>query len=122
MKGFREFILRGNLLELAVGFIMATAFNAVVTAFTGLIIQIIGAIVGAKSVGAIMAGPVDLGPFVNAVIAFLIIAAVVYFAIVVPYTAWQNRGKTPEQIAAESQPLPSSEELLIQIRDLLAQR
>ncbi|MGI8768873.1 MAG: MscL family protein [Propionibacteriaceae bacterium] len=61
MKGFTKFLLRGNLVELAVAFIIGTAFAAVVSAFTALVIAIIGAIMKVQKIGAIMIGSVDIG-------------------------------------------------------------
>lgn len=117
MNGFTKFLLRGNLVELAVAFIIGTAFAAVVSAFTALVIAIIGAIMKVQKIGAIMIGSVDIGPFVNSVITFVIMAAVIYFAIVTPYEKFKARKKVEEpEVAA------SSEELLTEIRDLLASR
>jgi len=121
MKGFKEFLLRGNLIELAVAFIIGTAFAAVVTAFTGLILGIIAAIVGTPEVGKLIVGPeghqVDLAPFINAVISFGIMAAVLYFAIVLPYEKFKARKKVEEpEVAA------TAEDLLTEIRDLLKTR
>jgi len=121
MKGFKEFLLRGNLIELAVAFIIGTAFAAVVTAFTALVISIIAAIVGTPEIGKLIVGPeghqADLAPFINSVIAFVIMAAVVYFGIVVPYDKFKARKKVEEPEAAAT-----TEDLLTEIRDLLKTR
>ena len=121
MKGFKDFLMRGNLIELAVAFIIGTAVAAVVTAFTGLILGIIGAIVGSPEVGKLLVGSpghqVDLAPFINSVISFVIVAAAVYFAVVKPYEAWKARKKVEEPEASAT-----SEELLAEIRDLLKTR
>ncbi len=111
MSGFKNFLLRGNLVELAVAFIMATAFGAVITAFTAWVMAKIPAtedtFKGAKEG--------DLGFFLNSLIAFVVIAAVVDFFVVVPYTKAKERffpspaPGTPEDIT-----------LLKEIRDLLA--
>lgn len=121
MKGFKEFLMQGNLLELAVAFIIGTAFAAVVSAFTALIIGIIAAIIGTPEVGQLLIGTeghqVDIAPFINSVIAFVIMAAVVYFGIVMPYEKYKARKKVeePEEVA-------TTEELLVEIRDLLKTR
>lgn len=121
MKGFKDFLMRGNLIELAVAFIMATAFAAVVAAFTALVIGIIAAIIGTPEVGQLLVGSeghqVDLAPFINSVIAFIIMAAVIYFGIVTPYEKYKERKKVeePEEVA-------TTEELLVEIRDLLKTR
>lgn len=121
MKGFKEFLMQGNLIELAIAFIIGTAFAAVVTAFTGLILGVIAAIVGTPEVGQLLVGTpghqVDLAPFINAVISFVIVAAAVYFGVVKPYEAFKARKKVEEPEA-----VVTSEELLAEIRDLLKTR
>jgi large conductance mechanosensitive channel len=87
-KGFRDFILRGNVMDLAVAVIIGAAFTAIVTAFTADIINpLLGAFLGKPSFDWIVdvhGGKVLLGAFVNAVITFLILAGVVYFFLVTP--------------------------------------
>ncbi len=121
MKGFKEFLMQGNLIELAVAFIVGTAFAAVVTAFTGLILSIIGALIGSPEFGTILVGPeghqVDIAPFFNSIVSFVLLAAVVYFAIVKPYERFKERKKVEEPEA-----VATSEELLAEIRDLLKTR
>lgn len=118
LKGFKEFVLRGNLVELAVAFIMATAFAAVVTETVNLLMSMVAKLSGGRQVdfGAFKPGGLPVGTWVTAVISFLILAAVVYFAIVVPYNRLQARR------ARGDEPTPPSEEvtLLTEIRDLLA--
>ena len=115
MTGFRNFILRGNLVELAVAFIMATAFAAVVLATVDLIMGLVGKIGGQPDFKGWEPGGLPFGAWVTAVISFLVLAAIVYFLVVKPYTAARERffpspePGTPEDI-----------ELLRQIRDLLA--
>lgn len=123
MSGFKNFLLRGNLVETAVGLIMALSFSAVVTAFTNLLMAFVYKIFGAKDVDHILIwkdkyghGGIDLAPFINAVIAFVILAAVVYFLVVVPYT------KAKEKYFPDEAAGPSEAELLTQIRDSLAAR
>ncbi len=89
IKGFRDFILRGNVVDLAVAVIIGTAFGAVVTALTTDIISpLIAAIIGKPSFGALIltvsGSPVRYGDFLNALIDFVLKASVVYFFIVVP--------------------------------------
>ena len=116
MSGFKNFLLRGNLVEVAVAFIMATSFAVVVKAFTDMLTAYVGKVFGAQTVGTMVLGGVDVAPFVNAVIAFVITAAVVYFLVVTPYTKAKERF-FPEEAAG-----PSELELLTQIRDSLATR
>ena len=78
MKGFKDFVMRGNLVELAVAFVMAAAFAAVLTTFTNWLLSLIPA-------GATNFGDTKFGLFLTALVSFLVIAAVVYFFIVTPY-------------------------------------
>ncbi len=89
MKGFRSFITRGNLIELAVAVVIGTAFTAVVTAIVGDLITPLIAAIGGKPNFASLTFTVNhsrflYGAFLNAAVSFLIIAAVVYFLIVSP--------------------------------------
>jgi large conductance mechanosensitive channel len=114
MSGFKNFILRGNLVELAVAFIMATAFAAVVTAFTAIVLDLIGKAGGTPDFSNYAPGGVHVGVFITAVITFLIIAAVVYFLVVKPYTVARERFfPSPEPGT------PEDVKLLQEIRDLL---
>jgi len=85
VKGFREFITRGNLLELAVAVVVGTAFTAVVTAIVkDLITPLIAAIWKQPNFSTVQGSKFLSGDFINALIAFVIIALVVYFLIVLP--------------------------------------
>ncbi len=85
LKGFRDFILRGNVVDLAVAVVMGAAFGAVVTSVVkNVITPVIGLAAGAPDFSAIRTGPVMWGNLLNDVLSFLILAAVVYFLIVVP--------------------------------------
>jgi large conductance mechanosensitive channel len=117
MTGFKNFILRGNLVELAVAFIMATAFAAVVTAMVAIIMDLVGKIGGTPNFSAYTPGGVHVGGFITALISFLVIAAVVYFLVVKPYTV------TKERYFPSPEPgTPEDVKLLQEIRDLLAQQ
>jgi large conductance mechanosensitive channel len=117
MTGFKNFILKGNLIELAVAFIMGLAFAAVVTATVKLIMDLIGKVGGTPNFSAYKPGGVSVGAWITAVLSFLILAAVVYFFIVVPYTKAKER-----YFPADEPGTPADVELLTQIRDLLAGR
>jgi len=92
MAGFKDFVLRGNVVDLAVGVIIGAAFGGIIDSVTkDVITPIIGMAGGQPDFSAIKAGPIGLGNFLNAVIAFLIKAAVVYFVIVKPFTALMAR-------------------------------
>jgi large conductance mechanosensitive channel len=112
MSGFKNFLLRGNLVELAVAFIMGAAFASVITAFTALITANLPGLDGTFK----GAEEGDAGFFLNALIAFILLAAVVYFFIVVPYTKAKERF-FPTEAPGE----PADVALLTEIRDLLAQ-
>ena len=126
LKGFRDFIMRGNVIELAVAVVIGTAFNNVVTQFTKSFVEpLIRLISGGKAVsGAITLsgkGPdavkMDIGGFINALLAFLITAAVVYFVFVYPMNKLAERRKRGEVPEPEA---PSDEvRLLTEIRDVL---
>jgi large conductance mechanosensitive channel len=101
MKGFRTFILRGNVIDLAVGVVIGAAFGAVVTALVkDLITPFIAAIVGKpdfSSIGfKIGSTPFPIGDFINAVVTFLLISAAVYFFIVLPVNTLIARAKRGE--------------------------
>jgi large conductance mechanosensitive channel len=88
-KGFRDFILRGNVMDLAVAVIIGAAFTAIVTSLTANIINpLLGAFIGKPNfdylVANIHGGEVKYGSFITAVVNFLILAAVVYFFLVLP--------------------------------------
>jgi large conductance mechanosensitive channel len=88
MSGFRDFILRGNVVDLAVGVIIGAAFGGVVDSLTkDVITPIIGMIGGQPDFSAIKAGSIAIGAFINAIISFVIKALVVYFLVVKPFAA-----------------------------------
>jgi len=113
MKGFKDFVMRGNLVELAVAFIMATAFAAVVTAFTQIVLDLIGKAGGTPNFSGYTPGGVHVGVFITAVITFLIIAAVVYFFVVKPYEVAKARFTTATEAEV------TEIDLLTEIRDSL---
>jgi large conductance mechanosensitive channel len=119
MSGFKNFILRGNLVELAVAFIMATAFAAVVTSTVALIMDLIGKVGDQPDFSEYNPGGVSVGAWITAVIAFVIMAAVVYFFIVMPYTKAKERFFP---VGEDEAGTPEDVRLLQEIRDLLAQR
>ena len=103
LRGFRDFVLRGNVLDLAVAVVIGGAFGAVITALVkDILTPLIGAIVGQPDFSAYTAtvnGSIFLiGDFINAVIAFLLIAAAIYFFVVIPINAMvarRRRGEPP---------------------------
>ncbi|ROR90005.1 MscL family protein [Nocardioides aurantiacus] len=111
MSGFKNFLLRGNLIDLAVAVIIGTAFGAVVTTFTNWLT----ALLPESTKQYFTNEPNTFGAFLNAVISFVILAAVVYFFIVTPYTKAKER-----YFPSPAPGTPEDIELLRQIRDLLA--
>lgn len=96
LKGFRDFILRGNVLDLAVGVIMGGAFGTVVTSLVkDVFTPFIGNLVGKPDFSAIAYQHIMVGNFLNAVIAFLLVAISVYFFIVLPANALMARFMKP---------------------------
>lgn len=129
MKGFKEFIMRGNVIELAVAVIIGAAFTAIVNSLVeGIFNPIIAAIFNADEISKAVwqIGPVSLGvgQVLGAVINFVLIALVVYFVIIVPINKLNEaayvRRHGHKPVAEEA--APSEAELLTEIRDLLAAR
>lgn len=129
MNGFKEFIMRGNVIELAVAVIIGAAFTSIVNAIVDSIINpIIAAIFNADEINSavLQIGPVTLGigAVIGALINFLLIAIVIYFCIIMPINKLNERlylkrhGTLPEPEEAAA----SETELLAEIRDLLASR
>ena len=113
LKGFRDFILRGNVIDLAVAVVIGAAFSAVVTSLVqDVITPLIGAIVGQPDFSAITLGPIRIGNFLNAVIAFLLVAVVIYFFVVAPMNRLMARFKP---VPPEPQPTRPCPECLSEI-------
>ncbi|MFV0427123.1 MAG: large conductance mechanosensitive channel protein MscL [Beutenbergiaceae bacterium] len=131
IKGFKEFILRGNVIELAIAVVIGSAFAAVVDTFVSAIVQPILAVFGSVDAAGLgidlRAGDtvdgvdptfLDLGVILNALIVFLITALVVYFVFVLPMNAYTERMKKLKGVT-DDEPEPTEAELLTEIRDLL---
>ena len=121
IKGFRDFIMRGNVIDLAVAFVAGAAFTALVGSFSSALIEpLIGIALG----GGIDAGSleingqiIDFTALINALITFVITMMILYFVFVAPMNAWRKRTEAAEDAG------PTETELLVEIRDLLrAQR
>jgi len=121
LKGFKDFLVRGNVVDLAVGFVIGVAFTAVVTQFTASFLEpLIRVLSGGEELGGTFTvrGEVfDWAAFVNVVIAFVLTAAAVYFVVVLPMNRLAERRRRGEEPA----PAAPSEEvrLLTEIRDAL---
>ena len=118
MKGFRNFVLRGNLVELAVAFVMAAAFAAVVTAFVQVVLDVVGKVGGSPDFSDYRPGGIHIGSLLTALVAFLILSAVVYFFIVLPYMTARERFREAPADTAPTEDVV----LLTEIRDLLRGR
>ncbi|MFR9805518.1 large conductance mechanosensitive channel protein MscL [Pseudonocardia sp. RS010] len=124
LKGFKDFILRGNVVDLAVAVVIGAAFTAIVTAFTGSIIQpLLNAItppdVPALGIQLQADKPstlINFSEVIAAAINFLIVAAIVYFVFVLPIQSIRGRRKRGEEPGPAE---PTDVELLAEIRDLL---
>ena len=124
LKGFRDFILQGNVVELATAVIIGGAFTAIVTAFSDKIINpLIAAVGGAEGPAlqiplkeGVPEATLDIGAVITAAINFLIVAAIVYFIIIVPMNKLnelRKRGAPEEEVP------PTTEDLLGDIREIL---
>ena len=120
-KGFRDFLMRGNIVDLAVAFVIGVAFAAVVEAFSkDFIGSILAKIGGSPNFNSVSIGGILIGTTITALISFLITSAAVYFAVVVPMNKLMSlRRRREEEVAVAT---PEDIALLTEIRDLLAQR
>lgn len=135
LKGFKEFIVRGNVIDLAVAVVIGAAFTGIVTAIVGSVLNpAIGALFNAEdlatalpvSIPTVSGGTATMyfGAVIAAIIQFLLVAIVVYFGLIVPINYVKRvsfRRRTEPDAAAEPAP-PTELELLAEIRDLLAAR
>jgi large conductance mechanosensitive channel len=122
LKGFKQFILRGNVVELAIAVVIGVAFNAVIQALVrDILTPLIAAIAGKPNFATLhfkLHGSVFLyGDVINYLIDFLAVAAAIYFLVVVPLNAMNARRRRGEEEPAE---VPEDIQLLTEIRDLLA--
>jgi large conductance mechanosensitive channel len=124
LKGFRDFMMRGNVADLAVAVIIGGAFGQVVNSLVSdVLTPLIGALGGTPDFSVWKLGPVAMGKFVNAVVNFLIVGAAVYFLIVLPMTKVQKLLRKQAEEAPPSPPEPSEEvKLLREILETLKSR
>ncbi|MFO0580821.1 MAG: large conductance mechanosensitive channel protein MscL [Anaeromyxobacter sp.] len=118
LKGFKDFIARGNVVDLAVGVIMGGAFGGIVASLVAdVITPFLGMLFGKPDFSGIALGSIMIGKFLNSVVSFLLVSIGVYFFIVTP----MNRLKKAEAPPPPAGPTPD-QKLLSEIRDLLAKR
>ena len=111
LKGFRDFLLRGNVVELAVAVVAGAAFNAIVSSLVkDVLMQILALIVGKPDFGRIVltlhGTPIYIGNFLNAVVSFTIVAAALYFLIILPLKKLEERVKKPQAAAVVTKDCP----------------
>lgn len=119
MSGLKNFLMRGNVVELAVAVVIAGAFGKVVETMVALIMDLVGKVGGTPDFSNWAPGGMKIGAFITAVIAFVILAAVVYFMVVLPYEKAKERFFPAEEDAPTIDP---NTELLKEIRDALRAR
>ena len=118
LKGFRDFLVRGNLIELAVAFVIGLAFATVVTSFVdNILMPIIGKFGGQPDFSGIDVLDIPVGAFINDLVSFVLIAAAVYFIVVMPYNRIRELRKKEEP--DEAKQLEETVLLLREIRDAL---
>ncbi|GAA2000261.1 large conductance mechanosensitive channel protein MscL [Brevibacterium samyangense] len=124
-KGFKDFLLRGNVIELATAVIVGAAFTAVVTAISDNVINPVIASIGSPDTSALTwtirpalaeTTTIDLGAVITAAINFLIVAGVVYFVFIAPMNKLASLRKVDEPEEVEA---PTTDEILGEIRDIL---
>ncbi|MBB5870469.1 large conductance mechanosensitive channel [Allocatelliglobosispora scoriae] len=124
LKGFRDFITRGNVVDLAVGIVIGAAFGAVINQFTQSFLEpLIKVLTGGNEVGGIFkinGVPFDYGAFINAVITFLLTALALYFFVVVPVNRMNERRARAGKLAPEE--MSDEVRLLTEIRDGISRR
>jgi large conductance mechanosensitive channel len=107
LKGFRDFILRGNVVDLAVAVIIGTAFGAVVTSLTkDIILQFVAAVLKTPDFSTLAfdlhGTPIKYGSFLNATINFVIVAGVIYFFVVLPLNYLLAKVKGPDAVTVKT--------------------
>lgn len=126
LKGFKDFIMQGNVIDLAVAVVIGTAFATIVDAFTTAIINPLIALLGGDSemgfaVQILENNPetvMDFGMLITAIINFMLIAAIIYFVLVAPMNKFKEAAARRQGIEAPA----TDNELLVEIRDLLSGR
>ena len=120
LKGFKDFLMRGNVVDLAVAVVIGAAFGTVVKAFADVIMSLIGKIGGESNFDLWRPGDVPLGAFLTALVAFLMVAAAIYFVVVMPLNKLAERRAMG--IEPETQAPSEAVALLTEIRDALRAR
>ena len=123
IQEFKTFVLKGNVVDLAVGVLIGAAFGKVVESFTNGIIKPLLNAVGGNPDVSLTLWVFDLGTVITAVLSFLIAAVVIFFLVVKPMnTLFAFTMKKADEKPAEPSPIPEDVKLLMEIRDLLKMR
>ena len=132
IKGFKDFILRGNVIDLAVAVVIGAAFSALVNTVVEAIINPVLALFMKQDAGGNIGFTVQglygevtfpIGNLITAIVTFLVTALVVYLVFVYPMNTWKERQAAKVGVDQDKEePLPTEQELLVQIRDLLEER
>ena len=110
VKEFKEFLLRGNVIDLAVAVIIGAAFSRIVDSLVvDVITPILGMFGGQPDFSSLKLGPVMIGNFINALISFVIMAAVIFFLVVKPMNAAMSRTRRPEAPSTKKCPFCASD-------------
>jgi large conductance mechanosensitive channel len=121
IKEFKDFVLKGNAIDLAVGVLIGASFGGVVTAFTKGIVEPVIRAIGGNPDLSLKLGIFDVGMVINSLVSLLITGGVLFFVFVKPMQKLQALSQKPADPPAEPQP-SAEEKLLTEIRDLLRQR
>ena len=125
IKGFREFIMRGNVIDMAIGIIIGAAFTPIVTAISDMLMNIIAGLIGAPNFDSVLQfsindAVIQPGTILTALVNFLLVAAALYFFVVMPMNKFNDRIHRNDEAIEEA--VDANTELLTEIRDLLAKR
>ena len=123
IKGFREFIMRGNVIDMAIGIIIGAAFTPIVTAISDMLMNIIAGLIGAPNFDSVLQfsindAVIQPGTILTALVNFLLVAAALYFFVVMPMNKFNDRIHRNDEAIEEA--VDANTELLTEIRDLLA--
>ena len=123
IKGFREFIMRGNVIDMAIGIIIGAAFTPIVTAISDMLMNIIAGLIGAPNFDSVLQfsindAVIQPGTILTALVNFLLVAAALYFFVVMPMNKFNDRIHRNDEAIEEA--VDANTELLTEFRDLLA--
>lgn len=114
LKGLRDFLFKGNVVDLAVAVVIGAAFGGVIASLVGdVLMPLIGWLLGKPDFSVIYLGPIAIGKFLNAVVNFLLVGSAVYFLVVLPM---QARRKRPAEAAPPTEEVTLLREILAELR------